>query len=378
MNILHITPAFYPATYWGGPIYSTYGLCNALAKLGRVKLRVLTTDSCGPRIYDRLDVEHCPALYPSGYEVYFCRRILGASISLGMLGRLAPLVRWADVVHLTGVYSAPTIPALIISHFFQKPLVWSPRGAFLNWGQRVKKPLAKSAWGKLCNALIGTSPCVLHATSNEEVMSCQGRVRNASISLIPNGVEVPEELPKKEWLPNGQIRILYMGRLHPIKGIERLIEALALLRHESFCLNICGDGHSLYAASLRNLVRRLDLEARITFHGHVRDAEKLHAYMESDVCVVPSFSENFGMVVVEALAHGIPVIASKGTPWAHLTKYGAGFWVDNRPEDLAAAITDIARKDLSVMGSIGRNWMREQFQWKSIATRMSDLYCAIA
>jgi glycosyltransferase involved in cell wall biosynthesis len=218
----------------------------------------------------------------------------------------------------------------------------------------------------------------LHATSNEEVMSCQGRVPNASISLIPNGVDVPEELPKKEWLPRGKLRMLYMGRLHPIKGIERLIEALAQLRHESFCLTICGDGHSSYAASLRSLVRRLDLETRVTFHGHVRNAEKLHAYMESDVCIVPSFSENFGMVVVEALAHGIPVIASKGTPWAQIEKHGAGFWVENRPQDLAAALTEIARKDLSVMGSIGRKWMREQFQWKSIATQMSDLYRAIA
>jgi len=376
MNILHITPAFYPATYWGGPIYSTYGLCNALAKLGRVKLRVLTTDSCGPRIYDRLDVEHCPALYPSGYEVYFCRRILGASISLGMVARLAPLVEWADVVHLTGVYSAPTLPTLLVSRFRQKPLVWSPRGAFMHCGQ-AKKPLAKTAWGNLCNALIGRNPCVLHTTSNEEVMSCQGRVPKASISLIPNGVEVPEELPKKEWLPTGKLRILYIGRLHPIKGIERLIEALTLLPRESLCLRIFGDGHTSYAGSLRNLVHRLGLEGCVSFHGHVREAEKFNAYLESDVCVVPSFSENFGMVVAEALAHGIPVIASKGTPWALLEKHGAGLWVDNQPQELAAAITNIATKDLSIMGSIGRKWMREQFQWKTIGTQMSDLYHAI-
>jgi glycosyltransferase involved in cell wall biosynthesis len=377
VNILHITPAFYPATYWGGPIYSTYGLCNALAKIGGVKLRVLTTDSSGPRVGDCVDVANFPAIYPNGYEVYFCRRILGASIAPGMLPRFGSLIRWADVVHLTGVYSAPTIPALLISYILGKPLVWSPRGAFQQW-ERVRKPVAKHLWGGLCNWLIGKNVCVFHATSNQEAVSCQARMPNTPVSVIPNGVDIPAELPKKEWLPKGKLRLLYMGRLHPIKGIEHLIRALTLSEQEPPSLRIFGSGHGSYAASLRDLVRQLGLDARVTFHGHVQDGDKLNAYMQSDVCVVPSFTENFGMVVAESLAHGIPVIASKGTPWADLEQRGAGFWVDNSPREIATAVAKIAGRDLRSMGSLGRNWMMDKFKWDTVAAQMSDVYHAIA
>ena len=373
MNVLHITPAFYPATYWGGPIQSTYGLCNALAKIEGVKLKVLTTDSSGRRVSQCLDIASSPLHYPNGYEVYFCRRILGASISPGLFARLIPLTKWADVVHLTGAYSAPTIPGLLAGHVLGKPLVWSPRGAFQQW-ERARKRLPKMLWNKLCNVLIGNSVCVLHVTSPEEAASSRSCIPNASVSLIPNGVDIPEYLPPKDWMPMGKLRLLYLGRLHPIKGIDRLIRALTLSEHLSPYLRIYGDGDSSYATSLRNLVRQLGLEGRVTFHGHVQDGDKLNAYMQSDVCVVPSFTENFGMVVAESLAHGIPVIASRGAPWSELEQRGAGLWVDNSPREIATAVEKIAGSDLQVLGSLGRKWMLEKFRWDAIAARMSDVY----
>jgi len=172
----------------------------------------------------------------------------------------------------------------------------------------------------------------------------------------------------------GKLRLLYLGRLHPIKGIDRLIRALTLSEHLSPYLRIYGDGDSSYATSLRNLVRQLGLEGRVTFHGHVQDGDKLNAYMQSDVCVVPSFTENFGMVVAESLAHGIPVIASRGAPWSELEQRGAGLWVDNSPREIATAVEKIAGSDLQVLGSLGRKWMLEKFRWDAIAARMSDVY----
>src|SRR5215467_15665864 len=114
LKLLQITPAFYPATYWGGPIYSVYGLCNALAKNAEVELRVLTTDTAGPQLSESVDVTGFPMNYPPGYEVFFCHRQWGASYSTEMFRRLWSMIRWADVVHLTGVYSPPTIPTLLL------------------------------------------------------------------------------------------------------------------------------------------------------------------------------------------------------------------------------------------------------------------------
>ena len=107
-------------------------LNNALAHLPDVELKVVTTDSAGPHISDRLDVTAVDRGHFPNQEVIFTRRIFGSSISLGLLRRLPALVRWADVVHLTATYSFPTIPTILVCRYLRTPLVWSLRGAILD------------------------------------------------------------------------------------------------------------------------------------------------------------------------------------------------------------------------------------------------------
>ena len=177
MKILHITPAYYPATYWGGPIFSVYFLNNGLARLPGVELKVLTTDSAGPCLSEHLDVSSLDkTMYPN-HEVIFTRRVAGACISFGLLKRLAMLIRWADVVHLTAVYSFPTIPTLLICRLMCKPLVWSPRGALLEtyeWNKARKKRM-KRIWEIVCNMFIKQGRVTLHVTSKEEKMASLAR-----------------------------------------------------------------------------------------------------------------------------------------------------------------------------------------------------------
>jgi glycosyltransferase involved in cell wall biosynthesis len=92
------------------------------------------------------------------------------------------------------------------------------------------------------------------------------------------------------------------------------------------------------------------------------------------VALVPSYKENFGIVVAESLAHGIPVIASRGTPWGGLEQKGCGLWVENDPETLASAIRRISTMPMRTMGLRGREWMRRDFSWRSVANQMLDLY----
>src|SRR5687768_10497809 len=106
MRLLHVTPAYHPATYWGGPIYSTYALCNALVDMGPVHLKVLTSNSAGPRLSDEVKTDGTPTYIGRGYEVFYCRRAMGMSFSPEMFTYLTGMVRWAEIVHLTGVYSA--------------------------------------------------------------------------------------------------------------------------------------------------------------------------------------------------------------------------------------------------------------------------------
>lgn len=168
----------------------------------------------------------------------------------------------------------------------------------------------------------------------------------------------------------------YLGRLHPIKGIENLLDACRLVDSESqpWHLNIAGSGELGYGDLLKSRVAELGLETRVDLLGEVSGEQKEDLFANSDVVVVPSYVESFGMVVAEALAHEVPVIAGKGTPWEGLQTHGCGLWVDNSPQNLAAAISEIRTMPLAEMGRRGRNWMEKDFSWASVSSQMLAVF----
>jgi glycosyltransferase involved in cell wall biosynthesis len=257
----------------------------------------------------------------------------------------------------------------------KKPLVWSPRGALLateEWKGARKRKL-KKVWEKICVAVM-PKKCILHVTSEKERATSLERLPNAVATMIPNGTDIPESLPARRWRPDGALRLLFLGRLDPQKGIENLLEALSQIDNIDVRLDIYGTGDSSYSRLLASLANDLNLGDRVRFHGRVEAEEKTRVFLTADLCVVPSHGENFGMVVIEALAHGIPVIASKGTPWAEVEEKGCGFWVENSPDSLSQAILAMRSRDLAEMGQRGRRWMEECFGWDMIAAQMYGVY----
>lgn len=373
IKVLHIAPAFYPAVYWGGPTFSVYALCNALADSGKVDLRVLTTDTAGPRLSDRVEEAQVGEQTYPGYRVTFTRRMLGRDFAPGLIGRLLPFIGWADVVHLTGVYCSPTIPTLLVARMLGKPMVWSPRGALQRWGGSTR-PGLKGLWNGVCRLTADTRRLVLHVTSEEEGKESAAQITGARVVRVPNGVEIPLAMTRREWRPDGRLRLLYIGRLHQKKGIENLLRAMSLFDDPRIELRICGTGESVYEAALRDLVHELKLEARTRFVGHVDGAAKSREFFSSDITVVPSFTENFAMVVAESLAHGTPVVVGRGAPWAEIETQGAGLWIDNSPGSIAEAVKALRDADLESMGSRGRAWMQLDFGWAGVARQMIGVY----
>ena len=371
MKVLHVTPAFYPARNWGGFAHSVPGLCDALARNPYLELRVLTTDSDGPKTRKNIPVKAFPEKFPAGYEVYYCRRLFAQSISLGLLTRLWSMVRWADVVHLTATYSFPTIPTLLVCRMLRKPLVWSPRGALQRW-QGTTRARAKSVWEKLSNALCDPGRVVLHMTSEEEKRESWPRIPRTQPRVIHNGVNLPG-LNGGRSKRNGSLRLLYLGRLHPIKGIENLLRALVRINGE-VTLTLCGDGERDYRRSLESLVSELSLQGRVSFRGVIDEATKARQFLESDLCVVPSFKENFSLVVAESLSYAVPVVVGDGTPWKQVDQIGCGRCVRNSPDELAKAIEALSGAPLTEMGLRGREWMQREFGWDVVAEQMLDTY----
>lgn len=371
MKVLHVTPAFHPATHWGGFAHSVPGLCNALAQKAGIDLKVLTTDSDGPRTRRRISVRAFPEKFPAGYEVYYCRRVAGQSVSPALLQRLWSFVRWADVVHLNATYSFPTLPTLLVCRVLGKPVVWSPRGALQRW-PGTTRARAKSVWEKVCNLLCDADRVVLHLTSEEEKHESAQRIPRARPIVIHNGINVPG-LNGDRSKRNGTLRLLYLGRLHPIKGIENLLRALAVVKTD-ISLSVCGEGEPSYRRGLESLASALSLGGRVVFCGAVDETAKSRQFHESDVCVVPSFKENFSMVVAESLSHAVPVIVGDGTPWKQVDEIGCGRCVANTPDQLANAIEALSTAPLREMGLRGRAWMQEEFSWTTVAEQMLATY----
>lgn len=373
MRILHITPSYYPATHWGGPIFSLRTLVQGLARTPDAQVRVITTDTSGPAPRHPLPRGHM--VFPPGYDVHFSRRMAGVSIAPGLLWQLGRGLAWADVVHLTGTYSFPTLPTLLATRLADKPLVWSPRGALqasYEWSGARRRRL-KRAWELACRALAGTR-CVLHATAPAEEAASRALLGPISTCVIPNGVDIPAQMPIRRYKPEGVLRLLYLGRLDPKKGIENLFQSLALLSEVPLTLKLCGTGAPAYVMSLRALARELRISHQLEFTGHVDAERKNAAFQMCDVCVLPSHSENFGMALAEALGHGLPVIASRSTPWEAVETRQCGLWRDNAPQSLAAAIARIADMDLQAMGIRGRAWVKCEFSADAVAARMLEVY----
>jgi glycosyltransferase involved in cell wall biosynthesis len=374
VKVLQVIPAYFPATLWGGPIHAVYGLNRALARLPDTEIKVLTTDSSGPAVRERLEVRDKPFTFAPGHEVFYCARNAADAASAELLGRLPGLVRWADIVHLSYTYSFPTIPTILVCRLTGKPLVWSPRGAlqFSRQWKDARRPRLKRAWELVCSALLPRRRSVLHVTAEEERAASQGRI-DARMVVVPNGVEIPALSAREAPRAPGRLRLMYMGRIDRIKALDNLLRALALLPAAA-TLDIFGRGDAQHARELEALAGELGLNARVRFRGHVEGEAKRAAFLESDLCVVPSHYENFSNVVAESLAHAVPVVVSKGAPWSAIERHGCGLWVDNEPETLARAIQNISSRDLREMGARGRAWMEAEYSWDAIALAMRELY----
>jgi glycosyltransferase involved in cell wall biosynthesis len=164
-----------------------------------------------------------------------------------------------------------------------------------------------------------------------------------------------------------------IGRISPKKGLENLISAMALLGPE-VSLNIYGRGEPSYENSLKNLSNDCNVSNRVNFLGQVDGAEKENAFTRSDIFILPTHSENFAMVVAEALAHGVPAIVSFGAPWSEINDKGVGLWISNTPESLAKGIQSLKECDLQKMGAKGREWMVNDFTWSSRGSELVNIF----
>ena len=171
--------------------------------------------------------------------------------------------------------------------------------------------------------------------------------------------------------------IKYIGRIAPIKNLDSLSRAFARIAPEDWRLVIVGPDQENHAAELKALAQELGVSESIQFTGPKYGEDLQKAYADADIFVLPSYSENFGSVVIEALAHSVPVITTKGTPWQELEERKCGWWIDIGVEPLAAALkaamslSDAERRE---MGARGRKLVEARYTWDAVGRAMVKGY----
>jgi glycosyltransferase involved in cell wall biosynthesis len=301
--------------------------------------------------------------------------------SSAMLRELRSLVAIADVVHVHSNWTFPVWWACRCAVLADKPLVMSPHGCF----DPVR--LAHSAWKKRIAGLFDRcavrQATAIHATSEAEQAWIERYVPgHRNIVVIPNGVEIPP-LDKTAKQMHRTRQVLFLGRLHPLKGLDLLLEAWKLVaptvpQFDRWKLVIAGPDQQGTRATLEQRTRDLCLP-NIEFTGPLFEMEKMRAFAEADLFVLPSRSENFGIAAAEALAASLPLIATNSTPWSAI-EGTCGWYVDLGAEPLARALTAAMRLDdveRANLGARGRALIEAKYQWARVVQAMVELYASI-
>lgn len=390
LRVLHVVPSFFPAVVYGGPAICVYELARAQQAAGH-EVRVLTSDANGRDAEGRaVPLRGLGGPLASrwvteyGVPTYYAKVRLGEDLA----PRLVPLVleglRECDLVHVTGVFSATSLLGLAMASLSlgrRRPVVLSPNGALMPWAlarRRERKQAVLRMLAPLLRMVTGW-----HVTSVEEEQSLfdTGLVRaGAEVAVIPNGAALPAAGSLCQKTPDA-LKLLTLGRLHPVKNLELALATLAELRrrgHEA-TLTLAGPATpgDRYPDTLLGLAERLGVRERIRLPGLVLDEEKRRLLAESDVLLLSSHMENFGNVVIEALAHGTPVVAVQGTPWQILATARVGAHVTPTPQamaDAVLALREAATQDPAALAERCRTLVADRYTWPAVARHMDELY----
>lgn len=377
MRILHVAATYLPAWRYGGTIVSVHGLCKALAARGH-DVHVFATNVDGPQdspvpIGTPVDVD--------GVRVTYFRSRIGRRLywSPAMRRRLNDSVASFDIVHLHALFVWPCCAAASAAARAGVPYVYAPRGMLERALVERKNRWGKAAWLALCGRRALEQASVIHVTSAREAVEARAfGLSLPPIHEVPNGVDLPESsaLPPRGPGVTGPEPpyVLFLGRVNWKKGLDRLIAALQQL--PGVRLVVAGNDEEGYQPALERLARDAGVADRIVFTGAVRDDTKRALLANAELLVLPSYSENFGNVVVEAMAMGRPVVVSKEVGSASVVlEAGAGLVVDGEPSQLAQGIRQLLDDEALRLrlGARGRS-AAGRYSWSAVAERTEELY----
>lgn len=358
----------------GGPPRSISGLAEGLSMIDGIEVTIISSISKRPikisadRFVNQIFLKDYSNL----------SKFLGIS-HIKFLWRARPGYQ-PDIVHVNSLWPQTLIWYFIFSIVHNIPIVVSPRGTLSDWA------LSYKAWKKklgmtFYRIFLFRKVKLFVASSNHERSDILKNIKNSNVEIVPNPLRFDTSSVRRLKKNKEKTRtnvMLFLGRINPIKRIDHLVNCFIKANPKDWKLVIAGPDELGIIDSIMDPVIEAGMQSNIVYVGPVEEnsEEKLELFAEADVVVLPSYSENFGMVIAESLACGIPVVATNGTPWESITTHNCGWYIDATQEALVSAIREItntSKADLASMGKRGESVALE-FQSNAVAKLMAKNY----
>ncbi|WP_427159718.1 hormogonium polysaccharide biosynthesis glycosyltransferase HpsP [Aliinostoc sp. HNIBRCY26] len=387
MKILQIVPSI--SLVYGGPSQMVLGLAPALAKEG-AKVTVITTDSNGDTGQKPLDVPLNVPISQNGYEIiYFrCAPFRRYKFSLDLLKWLKNHAREFDIAHIHALFSPVSSAAALVCRQENLPYILRPLGT-LDPADLLKKKQLKKLYVEIIEKRNLANAAAIHFTSEQEAKVSARFGVNTKDLVIPLGVIPPQVSPEngktfisREWGIKENIPwVLFMSRLDPKKGLNLLIPALEKLlelgHNFHFILSGASPQDPSYEQKIKDQIANSSLKSHTTITGFVTGELKTRLLQAADLFVLPSYYENFGIAVAEAMVAGKPVVISDQVHiWEQVRDSESG-WVGTTDVESLVELLQTALQnppECQRRGLNARNYALENFSWDAIARQMIQAY----
>lgn len=383
MKILQVIPSYFPAHSYGGPITSTHELCKNLVKKG-IHTKVLTTNSCGKT---KLDVETNKDLKAENVDVIYCPSKTSYYLSISFVKEILRHIKSYDIIHIHSIFTYTTFAAALAAQVHKRPYIVDPFGALNKDMIKFKGGIKKTIYLKLIDRQILNKAEFIHVASEFEKEKAAGLGFDpGKIAVINRGIDTKaysqygEEIYEAFPILRDKKIILFLGRIHPIKGLDLLISSYAetVKKYGETILVIAGPiEDEKYYGRLKTLAEEKNLTKKILFTGMVTGKIKASLLNKIYMFILPSISESFGVSILEAMACKKPVILTKNIGLAEqVIRAKAGIISDKSKEELVKAMDCLLSDETKAkeMGLKGYETADREFSWDKITNDMIRLY----
>jgi glycosyltransferase involved in cell wall biosynthesis len=383
LNILHVIPSI--SAYHGGPSQAVIDTVKALQLIG-VNAEVATTND---NVTSYLDVPLYKKAEYEGIPVWFFPCIRSKIwLSFQMVVWLWKNIPNYNVIHIHSLFCATSIVAAFICQIKNVSYLVHPHGVLRKWALSQKSYI-KNLYLDLLGRKIFLKSCGIISASSEEEEELKIVLGDKLSSfVIPFGINIPtliadsrEKLCNLLEINDDLPIILFMSRLHPVKGLEYLIPALGNIKDRKFWLILAGKGDASYESQIKKLLVQHNISDNVIHVGFISGDEKLLFLQGSDLFVMTSLSENFGLSVLESMSSQLPVLITDNVPLSVIVKeYQLGYVsqldIDAITQNLLLFLDDLC--EARQMGLRSRQVVLEQYRWDVIAHQLADLYTSVS